>query len=174
MDKGDDSWILFYKAFTYYNNHFLQLVEKFIRNLFKYIVVSVSIFDVINKSVELANNDPEVLKDISHFGGEKLCFRFTDDVTVTVAVVNGKLAAEVGEIPDCKVVVKMSAIPFCEICDKTRTPSALREVSEVVKGELNEIIETVFALHPWFYALPRYYEKNSDFRRMVDERKQKR
>jgi hypothetical protein len=133
----------------------------------------INVFDIINKSIELANKDPEVLKDIAHFGGEKLCFRFTDDVTVTVAIEGGKLFAEATESPGCKVVVKMSAIPICDICDKTRTPSALQEVSEVVKGELDELIGTVFALQPWFYALPRYYETNPEFKKMVDERKQK-
>ncbi|MEM3823607.1 MAG: hypothetical protein QXH87_01605 [Candidatus Bathyarchaeia archaeon] len=135
--------------------------------------MSVSIFDVISKSIELANKDPEVLNIISQFGGEKLCFRFTDDVTVTVAIENGKLVAEARETPDCKVIVKMSAIPLCDVCDKTRTPSALQEASEVVKGELDELIGTVFALQPWFWALPRYYENVPEFKKMVDERKQK-
>lgn len=132
-----------------------------------------TIFDIINKSIELANEDQEVLSVIAHFGGEKLCFRFTDDVTVTVGIENGKLIAKAEESPDCKVVVKMSAKALCDVCDKTRSPSSLQEVSEVIKGELDEIIDVVFALQPWFYALPRYYEKVPEFKKMVDERKQK-
>ncbi len=135
--------------------------------------MQVSIFDILSKAAELANKDPKVQKEMAECDGDKVGFRFTDDTPVTVITNKGRLLVEPKERPDCQIVIELSAISLCDICDKTMSLMEIRDKGKIVKGELHDLINHMFALLPWFEAMTRYYEENPEFKRLVDEKKGK-
>ncbi|MCX5895949.1 MAG: hypothetical protein NTZ51_08995 [Proteobacteria bacterium] len=130
-----------------------------------------TVVDVLQRGVAFANSDDltkEMLVDFKdHRVGMKL-----DNVELTMVVKDGVVSVENGmHLDNCHAAMKMKTVDVCGAIDNSFDLMEIREKGELLKGDPTDMSIAVhfMATFPYFDAMVRLYQEDSEFKKMVDQ-----
>jgi hypothetical protein len=130
-------------------------------------------FEILKRAATLCNTDPDVSSMLVEVDGDKVCYKFLDDVTVTTITEKGKILVEEGERPDCQVVIELNSKPFCDVIDSSLDVRELYKYCKLVKGTNQDVMDHTLPFLPMYSSMQTFYETIPEFKKMVDEQKAK-
>jgi hypothetical protein len=130
-----------------------------------------TIVDVLQKGVEFANTDDMTKEMLADFKDHRVGVKL-DNHELTMVVKDGVVSLENGmSLDTCHAAMQMRAVDMCGAIDNSFDLMEIREKSRLIKGDPTDMSIAVhfMATFPYFDAMVRLYQDDTEFKKMVDE-----
>jgi hypothetical protein len=128
-----------------------------------------SVDAILKRGIEFTNSD-ETAKDMmadfkDHRVGMKL-----DKEEITLVVKDGIISLENGIREDCHASMRMKTVDLCGSIDNSFDLMEMREKGEMIKGDITDpnLPVHLMAIFPFFDAMVRLYQDDTEFKKLVD------
>jgi hypothetical protein len=127
------------------------------------------VIEVLSKGCEFTNGDPTAQEMMADFKDHKVGMKFDSD-EVTLMVKDGAISLENRIREDCHAILKMKTIDLCGAIDNSFDLMDIRSKGEIIKGDIKDPNFPVhlMATFPFFDAMVRLYESDTEFKQQVD------
>jgi len=128
--------------------------------------------EIMEKGAIFANKDETISDILRDFHDHKVGMQF-DHEEITIVIKDGAVSIEKGIRDDCNVVMKLSTENMCSMIDGTKDRAEIREEGEITKGDFSDpsLLVNFMAVSPYYDALMRLYEEDTEFKMSVDDLK---
>lgn len=133
-----------------------------------------SMLEIMKYGADWVNQQEEYIDQMQELDGDSIFWRFEDDQPeVTTKVVKGQNVVEEGEDPGAQVGMLLKSKVLLDVIDNSLEAKMMYTYTELVKGDMDLARHHVFALVPLIFGYQDLYEEDENFKKMVDEKKQK-
>ena len=128
-----------------------------------------SVVDILKRGVDFTNNDEIAKEMMVDFKDHKVGLKL-DEEEITQVVKDGVISLEEGIREDCHAVLKLKTVDVCGAIDNSYDLMEIREKGEILKGDIADpnLPVHLMATFPFFDAMVRLYESDSEFKKQVD------
>ncbi len=130
-----------------------------------------TVVDVLQRGVAFANSDDTTKEMLADFKDHRVGMKL-DNVELTMVVKDGVVSIENGmQLDNCHAAMKMKTVDVCGAIDNSFDLMEIREKGELLKGDPTDMNIAVhfMATFPYFDAMVRLYQEDSEFKKMVDQ-----
>ncbi len=130
-----------------------------------------TVTDILQRGVAFANSDDMTKQMLADFKDHKVGMKL-DTVELTLVVKDGIVSIVEGmQLDNCHAAMKMQAVDMCSAIDNSFDLMEIREKGTLLKGDPTDMSIAVhfMAAFPYFDAMVRLYQEDTEFKKMVDE-----
>ena len=131
-----------------------------------------SVVAILKRGIEFTNTDEIAKEMMVDFKDHKVGLKL-DEEEITQVVKDGAISLEEGIREDCHAVLQLKTVDLCGAIDNSYDLMEIREKGEILKGDITDpnLPVHLMATFPFFDAMVRLYESDSEFKKQVDELK---
>jgi hypothetical protein len=132
-----------------------------------------TILDILQMGVEFANTDDIAKEMLADFKDHRVGMKLDKD-DLTMVVKDGVVSIESGmQLDNCHAAMNMKTIDVCGAIDNSFDLMEIREKGKLLKGDPMDMNIAVhfMATFPYFDAMVRLYQEDTEFKKMVDDYK---
>ena len=132
-----------------------------------------TILDILQMGVEFANTDDIAKEMLADFKDHRVGMKLDKD-DLTMVVKDGVVSIESGmQLDNCHAAMNMKTIDVCGAIDNSFDLMEIREKGKLLKGDPMDMNIAVhfMATFPYFDAMVRLYQEDTEFKKTVDDYK---
>jgi len=132
-----------------------------------------TILDILQRGVAFANADDIAKEMLADFKDHRVGMKLDKD-DLTMVVKDGVVSIESGmQLDNCHAAMNMKTIDVCGAIDNSFDLMEIREKGKLLKGDPMDMNIAVhfMATFPYFDAMVRLYQEDTEFKKTVDDYK---
>ena len=128
-----------------------------------------SVDAILKRGIEFTNSDETAKDMMADFKDHRVGMKLDKD-EITLVVKDGIISLENGIREDCHASMRMRTVDLCGAIDNSFDLMEMREKGEMIKGDITDpnLPVHLMAIFPFFDAMVRLYQDDTEFKKLVD------
>jgi hypothetical protein len=128
-----------------------------------------SVDAILKRGIEFTNSDETAKDMMADFKDHRVGMKLDKD-EITLVVKDGIISLENGIREDCHASMRMKTVDLCGSIDNSFDLMEMREKGEMIKGDITDpnLPVHLMAIFPFFDAMVRLYQDDTEFKKLVD------